>query len=182
MNRVCVTPSCCWRRLQVWFRWSTVTSCCWCPHSNDHCFTALRKRRSSSWVPNLARGKRLPIMSSTTALTLHLHQCSSQRRLNEIFWAKCLFLRKHLVVSTSLICYRWLCHCILLTVEFYVEFHWPLWLCEAVAGLEPVSCQVSVNRATSRCLLPGLVFGCGGLTSRDRWKTPICWSHSSKCR
>lgn len=81
-SRVCVTPSCCWRRCQVWFRWSTATSCCWCPRSNDHCCTALRKRRSSSWVPNLARGKRPPIMSSTTALTLHSHQCPSKRRLN----------------------------------------------------------------------------------------------------
>lgn len=57
LSRVCVTPCCCWKSLQVWFRWNTVTRCCWCPLSKGHCFTALKKRRASSWAPNLARGK-----------------------------------------------------------------------------------------------------------------------------
>lgn len=56
MIRVCVTPSWCWKSLQVWFRWNTATRCCWCPHSKEHYCTALRPRRSSSWEPSHARG------------------------------------------------------------------------------------------------------------------------------
>lgn len=55
--RVCVTLSCCWKSLQVWFRWNTVTRCCWCQRSKDLCCSALKKRRFSSWAPNLARGE-----------------------------------------------------------------------------------------------------------------------------
>lgn len=132
MIRVCVTPSWCWRSLQVWFRWNTVTRCCWCPHSKEHCCTAPRPRRSSSWEPNHARGT-LPGGPPAWVTTSHFHS----------LWLPVL----NLIGLSRLV--------------------------EAAAGLELASCRLFVSRVTWRCLLPDLVFGCGGLTSEDRWKTPI---------
>lgn len=151
--RVCVTLSCCWKSLQVWFRWNTVTRCCWCPRSKDPCCSALKKRRSSSWAPNLARGEcvcRMSCMICVSVLTHAAHLCCSEAWFVPL---ECLS------VFYSL---------------WNVDFCCPLVVCTAVAGLERASCQVFANRATSRCLLPDLVSDCGDLTSKDRWKTPIC--------
>lgn len=52
----------------------------------------------------------------------------------------------------------------------------------AAAGSAPASCQLSVNRAIFRCLLLDLDSDCGGLTSKDRWRTPGCSNLSSTHR
>lgn len=98
LSRVCVTPSCCWKSLQVWFKWNTVTRCCWCPHSKDHCFTALKKRRSSSWAPNLARGKCLPITECQAWSVVSSNTCSPSLFIEVKTELETLWLRKPLVV------------------------------------------------------------------------------------
>lgn len=68
--------------------------------------------------------------------------------------------------------------CLQLTYLFTVDQYGPtiepefLSLVAAVAGSEHASCQVFVNRAISKCLLPDLDLDCGGQTSEDKWRTP----------